>query len=263
MIHALRYLITGDMNSSPFDKAVPPIMKICLFPLMDVKIWMLSLIIMFALHPICIQDSIFNKHCIPYASRTPFSTNIASHMHPGLHFQQTLHPICIRDSIFKTSSMNPESVIIFLLMPWLPVSPGHQLPYTHFLHSVCQIGKFERQFATMCQVSVTENDIYIVIFPQYQEQVDSFLLSAAYIRRWTGSAVDLIMACRLFSTKPLPWPMLTCFQLDSREQVSVKLELEFYYFHSRKCVWKCRLPKWRPFCPWGDELPGIIFSLRN
>ena len=25
-------------------------------------------------------------------------------------------------------------------------------------------------------------------------------------------------------------------------------------FSSWKCVWKCRLRKWRPFCPWGDEL---------
>ena len=25
-------------------------------------------------------------------------------------------------------------------------------------------------------------------------------------------------------------------------------------FHSRKCIWNCRLPKWRPFCPGGDEL---------
>ena len=30
---------------------------------------------------------------------------------------------------------------------------------------------------------------------------------------------------------------------------SVKCVLKFYHFHSRKCIWKCRLPKWRPFCP--------------
>ena len=33
-----------------------------------------------------------------------------------------------------------------------------------------------------------------------------------------------------------------------------EFESEFYHFHSRKCNWKCRLPKGRPFCPWGDEL---------
>ena len=28
-----------------------------------------------------------------------------------------------------------------------------------------------------------------------------------------------------------------------------KIESEFYHLHSRKCIWNCRLPKWRPFCP--------------
>ena len=63
-----------------------------------------------------------------------------------------------------------------------------------------------------------------------------------------------VMACRLFGTKPLPEPILVYFKLDSWEQISVKLEWEFYHFHSRKCIWKCRLPNWRPFCPGEDEL---------
>ena len=49
------------------------------------------------------------------------------------------------------------------------------------------------------------------------------------------------MACRLFGAKPLPDPMLACCQLDSSEQISVKLESEFYHFHSRKWIWTCRL----------------------
>ena len=56
------------------------------------------------------------------------------------------------------------------------------------------------------------------------------------------------MACRLFGSKPLLEPMLAYCKLDSWEQISVKIESEFYYFHSRKCIWKCLLPKWRPFC---------------
>ena len=39
-----------------------PISKICMILLMDAKIWMTSLIIMFAVRPICVQDSIF-KMC--------------------------------------------------------------------------------------------------------------------------------------------------------------------------------------------------------
>ena len=78
--------------------------------------------------------------------------------------------------------------------------------------------------------------------------------SAAYMRQWTRSALVRVMACRLFGAKPLPEPMLAYCQLDLWEQISVKFELEFYHFLFRKCIWNCRLPKWRPFCPGGDEL---------
>ena len=77
-------------------------------------------------------------------------------------------------------------------------------------------------------------------------------LSGAYMCQWNGSA--LVMACHLFSAKPLPEPMLVYCQSNSWEQVSEKFESEFYYFHSRKCMWKYCLPKWRPVCPGGDEL---------
>ena len=66
--------------------------------------------------------------------------------------------------------------------------------------------------------------------------------------------IGSVMACRLFGAKPLTEPMLVYCQLVSWEQISVKFEFEFYHFHTRKCIWKCRLPKWRPFCPEGDEL---------
>ena len=77
---------------------------------------------------------------------------------------------------------------------------------------------------------------------------------ATYMRHWTGSSLVQVMACRLFGAKPLPEPMLVYCQLDSWEQVSVKLESEFYHFQTTKCIWKCCLPKWQPFCPGGDEL---------
>ena len=78
--------------------------------------------------------------------------------------------------------------------------------------------------------------------------------STAYIRQWIGSALVQIMACRLFGTEPLSKPMLPYCQLNSWEQISVKFKLEYYHFHSRKFIWKCRLLKWQPFCPVGDEL---------
>ena len=84
--------------------------------------------------------------------------------------------------------------------------------------------------------------------------INSSTPSVAYMRQWTGLSLVHVMACRLFGAKPLPEPMLDYCQLDSWEQVSVKFEFEFYHCHSRKCIWKCSLPKWRPFCPGGDEL---------
>ena len=44
---------------------------------------------------------------------------------------------------------------------------------------------------------------------------------------------------------------------------SAKFESKFYLFNLRKCIWKCRLPKWRPFCLGGDELiiPSILVHL--
>ena len=53
---------------------------------------------------------------------------------------------------------------------------------------------------------------------------------AAYMHQWTKSALVQAMACCLFGAKPIPEPMVD------------------------KCIWNCRLPKWRPFCPGGDEL---------
>ena len=67
--------------------------------------------------------------------------------------------------------------------------------------------------------------------------------SVAYMRQWTVSALVQVMACRLFGAKPLPEPMLFYWQLDSWEQISVKFESRFYHFCSRKCIWKCCLPK--------------------
>ena len=78
------------------------------------------------------------------------------------------------------------------------------------------------------------------------------------MRQLTGSALIKVIACRLFGAKPLPEPMLTYSQLDSLEQILVKFESEFCHFHSRKCVWNCRLPIWRPFCQGRDELIAAI-----
>ena len=51
-----------------------------------------------------------------------------------------------------------------------------------------------------------------------------------------GHQLVHLMACRLFCAKPLPEPMLAYCQLDSREQISLKVESKLYHIHSRKCI---------------------------
>ena len=94
-------------------------------------------------------------------------------------------------------------------------------------------------------------------------QINPSSSSTAYMCQWSGSALFQVMACRLFDAKPLPKSVLVYCQLDSFEQLSVKFELEFYYFHSRKCTRNCRLLKWRQFCPGRDELNHILPSTGN
>ena len=47
------------------------------------------------------------------------------------------------------------------------------------------------------------------------------------------------MAWHPTGAKPLPEPMLACYQLDPWQQTSVKFLSKYKYFDSRKCVWKC------------------------
>ena len=48
--------------------------------------------------------------------------------------------------------------------------------------------------------------------------INSSPTSAAYMRRWTGSALVQKMACRIFGAEPLSEPMLGFCQLDTKEQ---------------------------------------------
>ena len=90
--------------------------------------------------------------------------------------------------------------------------------------------------------------------------IDSYFPSAAYMRQWFGSALAQIMTCRLFGAKPLPEPKLVYCQWDSWHQISVKFESEFYHFHSRECIWKCRLPEWWTVCPGWYALNSTIYG---
>ena len=61
------------------------------------------------------------------------------------------------------------------------------------------------------------------------------------MRQWIGSALVQMMACRLFSAKPLSKPMLGFCLLHPQEQSSVKFWSKYKTFHSQKCIWISRL----------------------
>ena len=44
--------------------------------------------------------------------------------------------------------------------------------------------------------------------------------------------------------------MLPYCQLDPKKHILFEIQI----FSSKKCIGTCRLPKWRPFCPGGNEL---------
>ena len=112
-------------------------------------------------------------------------------------------------------------------------------------------------FAYTWHGAVTPHMSSVTWWHNYTEEVfNSSAPNAAYMRQWSVSVPSLVhvMACHLFGAKPLSEPMLVYCQLNSREQISVKFKSEFYHFHSRKCIWNCRLLKWQPFCPGRDKL---------
>ena len=70
------------------------------------------------------------------------------------------------------------------------------------------------------------------------------------------------MAYRLIGAKPLSEPLLEYCWLDPQEQSSVKFQLKITHFHSRKCIWKCCLEKWWPFCT-GLKVLNLVSRCRH
>ena len=71
--------------------------------------------------------------------------------------------------------------------------------------------------------------------------------SDTYMLQHSIPTLVQIMACRLYSVKPLSKPMLPYCQLDPEEHISVKFYLKFKTFHSWKCIWEYRLLNGRHF----------------
>ena len=84
--------------------------------------------------------------------------------------------------------------------------------------------------------------------------------------QWIRSALVQIMACRLYSTKPLSEPTLEYCQSDPEEQTPVKFFVKIQTFSFTKIIHLKMSAKWQSFCPKGDELtqiPATHFSIEE
>ena len=64
--------------------------------------------------------------------------------------------------------------------------------------------------------------------------VNSSPLSAAYMRRWTGSALVQVMVCRLFGAKPLPEPFARLLSIITFETKFSEILIEIQNVSIRK-----------------------------
>ena len=74
---------------------------------------------------------------------------------------------------------------------------------------------------------------------------DPFRPGDKCIKQWTGSSLDQIMACCLSCAKPLPDPMLVCFQLNPYSQISVKSKQNMFI---QENAFENAVYKGQPFC---------------
>ena len=104
----------------------------------------------------------------------------------------------------------------------------------------------------VCMIMMSQKDhLYLSItLNTPPPSVNSSPPSAAYMRQWIGWTLVQIIACSLFSAKPLSKPMLHYCQFRANfSEILIKIKK----FQERNCIWKCHLPKWLPFCPGGDK----------
>ena len=79
--------------------------------------------------------------------------------------------------------------------------------------------------------------------------------SAAYMRRWIGSAQLQIMVCCLFGTKPLSEQTFRYSQeLSPGPSVYSDILIKIENFSFTEMHLNVSSVKWQPFCQWGDGL---------
>ena len=104
--------------------------------------------------------------------------------------------------------------------------------------------------------SIRHSSLLSIKLQNKHDWLNSSPPSAAYMHRWTGSALVQIMACRLDGAKPLSEPMLSNCQGTYFNEILLEIKI----FSFMKVCLNMSSAKWLPFCPGGDELTSSYLS---
>ena len=144
--------------------------------------------------------------------------------------------------IFKSIFFNENvQILIKISLTFVPKAPINNIPALVQIMAWRRPG--DKPLSKPMMVSLLTH--ICVTWPQW---VNSRRPSDAYICQLTVPSLVQIMGCRLFGDTPLSEPMMVYCQFDPKERVSMKFHLNFKSFHSRKCIWRCRLQKWWTSC---------------
>ena len=107
-------------------------------------------------------------------------------------------------------------------------------PQGGHMHKMTPTGTIADELLVCIIGMVLMDSVMIYSMIKLNSMINSCPPSVTYIRQWTGSSLVQVMACCLFTAKPLPVLMLVYCQLESWEQILVKFESEFYHFAFKK-----------------------------
>ena len=126
-----------------------------------------------------------------------------------------------------------------------PVNSPHKWPVTRKM--------FPFDDVIMGNSSLAPYSLIISVVLWYQPGGSFAAVSLPFIPAWISNH----LSNKVPNEITYPFPNLNGSP-DSWEIFLMKAESEFYHFHSRKCIWNCHLPTWRPFCPGEEEIKFLI-----
>ena len=141
-------------------------------------------------------------------------------------------------------------------LKFIPKGPINNIPALVQIMAWCRSG--DKPLSELMMVRLLKH--ICVIRPQWVKMIRSCITSSHTPTRplvpWTGSAWFQIMACRLYSAKPLPKPMATNCQLDHKGTNFNDIWTEIHFFSFMKMYLEISSAKSRPLYGEMSQLSG-------